>query len=56
MESLRAVVVKFNTYDVQSGIYSVITVLFEMSSAGLFQGSKIEIMPLFVPNSDLEAS
>lgn len=56
MESLRAVVLQFNTYDVQSGIYNVITVLFEMSSARLLQGSEIEILPFFVPNSDLENS
>lgn len=47
---LRAVTIQVNLYDVQTGIYAAITVLFERSSAGYFTGSKIEILPFFVPS------
>ena len=38
-----------NLYDVQTGFYNVITVLFEDSSARFLEGTKIEIIPFMIP-------
>ena len=38
-----------NLYDVQTGFYNAITVLFENSSAGFLEGTKIEIIPFMIP-------
>ena len=35
--------------DVPSEIYTTITIAFETSAAGLLSGTKLEIMPYFVP-------
>ena len=48
-KDLRAFTFQYNLYDVQSGIYNTITVLLEVSSAGLLSGTKIEILPYFMP-------
>ena len=45
----RAMLWQMNFYDVQSQIYTAITIVFERSAAGLFSGSKIEIMPFYMP-------
>ena len=48
-EFTRAMLWQMNFYDVQSQIYTAITIVFERSAAGLFSGSKIEIMPFYMP-------
>ena len=49
LDNLRGIVYHINLFDVQSGIFNTITILFEESSAGLLTGSKIEILPFFMP-------
>ena len=48
-EYTRAMIWHMNFYDVQSQIYTAITIVFERSAAGLFSGSKIEILPFYMP-------
>ena len=49
LENLRAFTFQLNLYDVQSGMFNAITVLFELSSAGFLKGTKIEIFPFYLP-------
>jgi hypothetical protein len=51
---LRAITYQLTMYDVQSGLYNYISVLLEISGAGLLVGSKIEIMPFYMPLQDLK--
>ena len=48
-EHLRAIIYHINLYDIQSGIFNTITVVTERSAAGLLSGTKIEILPYFMP-------
>ena len=48
-ELTRAMIWQMNFFDVQSKIYTTITIVFERSAAGLFSGSKIEILPFYMP-------
>jgi len=52
MSNLRAYIVHLNLYDVQSGIYNSITVLFERSAGRFLQGGKIEVIPYFIPHEE----
>lgn len=48
-ERTRALIWQMNFYDLQSQIYTTATILFERSAAGLFSGTKIEILPYYMP-------
>ena len=52
-DRVRALIWQMNFYDVQSQIYTTISILFERSAAGLFQGSKVEILPFYMPLANL---
>ena len=52
MSGLRAITIQMNLYDVQTGLFNAINVVFERSSARFFRGTKIEIMPFYLPRSD----
>ena len=52
-DHVRAYIYHMNLYDAQSGIFTTITALIEKSSAGLISGTKIEILPYFMPLLDL---
>ena len=56
MSGLRAIIYHINLYDVQSGVYNAVTVLFERSSARLITGEKIEIKPYLIPTRSKEGS
>ena len=56
MGGLRAIIYHINLYDVQSGIYNAITVLFERSRARLISGTKVEIKPYLIPSKSQEKS
>ena len=46
---MRAIIFHGTIYDVQSSIYTHITIIFEFSAAGLISGSKMELMPFTLP-------
>ena len=49
LEGLRAYIEQYNLYDTQTKLVTTITVLVEVASTGLIQGTKIEILPYFLP-------
>ena len=49
VEDIRAITTQFTIYDIQSKLYTAVTAVVEQSAAGYFQGTKIEIMPFFMP-------
>ena len=52
-EHVRAFIYHINLYDAQSDIFLTITILIEKSAAGQVSGTKIEILPYFMPLLDL---